>query len=197
MKNGSATLLHSSSLNRTAATIATAPMMEGFGLQEISRGLQVAAAAAKSPEDLSNMLAQTYDQVLVGLGATVAVARPPSKMSQYHSTLVARVPLAPFWAVVALNLVYTLIGLALTIVAVVAVLMGDGVKDAQVRLSLDAVTAESFESPALGDDAKSVDELFAERRGFPARKIALIRRERGARRFKQIVQSSRHPTIMI
>ena len=46
------------------------------------------------------------------------------------------------------------------------------------RLSVGAVVAESFESPVLGEDARDVAELFAERRGLgkSARRIALGKR---------------------
>ena len=60
-------------------------------------------------------------------------------------------------------------------------------KDAQARLSVAAVVAESFENPALGDDAHSVSDLYAERRGKVTRRVALGRAEGGGRRFKQIV----------
>ncbi len=68
-----------------------------------------------------------------------------------------------------------------------AVVKGKGVRDAQARLSIDAIVAESFESPAWGDDATKIDELFAERRGKATRRIALSRREGGGRRYRRIV----------
>ena len=47
--------------------------------------------------------------------------------------------------------------------------------------------AESFESPAWDDDATQIDELYAERRGEPPRRIALSRRDGGGRHYRQIV----------
>lgn len=74
------------------------------------------------------------------------------------------------------------------VAALIAVRRGRSVRDAQARLSTLAVVAESFESPAWGDDARDVDMLFAERRGESTRRIALVRRAGGkGRRYKQIV----------
>ena len=60
----------------------------------------------------------------------------------------------------------------------IVVAKGDGVCDAQARLSVGALVAESFESPVLEEDARNVGELFAERRGLGenTRRIALGKR---------------------
>jgi hypothetical protein len=97
--------------------------------------------------------------------------------------LVARIPKAPFLALILLNLLWALVGVILTTTAVLALSMGQGVKDAQARLSVAAVVAENFENPALGNDAHNVDELCAERRGKVTRRVALKRTENGGRRF--------------
>ena len=68
-----------------------------------------------------------------------------------------------------------------------AVASGRGVRDAQVRLSLAAIVAERFENPALGDDAREVDELYAERRGLATKKVTMKRRDGGARRYGLVV----------
>jgi len=113
-------------------------------------------------------------------------------------TQAARVSRAPFICLLLLNLLYAGAGVILTATALLA-LVGDrgtragsqqgrvrGVRDAQARLSVAAIVAESFESPALGDDAMSVDDLFAERQGKKTRRVALVEGKVGGRRYQQV-----------
>jgi hypothetical protein len=64
---------------------------------------------------------------------------------------------------------------------------GKAVRDAQARLSVDALVAEAFESPALGDDDTKVELLYAERRGTPTRRVVLGKNIQGGRCYKPIV----------
>ena len=101
-----------------------------------------------------------------------------------------------------LNLLYAVVGVVLTATALAAVgftgsrmaVRGGtvtGIRDAQARLSVAAIVAESFEAPSLGDDARSVDDLFAERRGRVTRRVALGLGPGGGRRFRQVVVADR------
>ena len=116
------------------------------------------------------------------------ITLPASSASRRVETLVTRVPKAPFLAVLLLNLLYAAVGIVLTVTAFWANIRGQGVRDAQVRLSLAAVVAESFESPALGDNATCIDELYAERRGLATRKVAISKRADGGRRYRLLVE---------
>lgn len=55
---------------------------------------------------------------------------------------------------------------------------GFGVRDAQARLSLAAVIAESFENPSLGHYATEVDAVHAERRALATGGVAPSRKKR-------------------
>ena len=110
---------------------------------------------------------------------------------------------APFVCLLLLNLLYAGVGIVLTATALAAVGFGGprvgkggiggggggGVRDAQARLSIAAIVAESFEAPDLGEDAKSVDDLFAERRGRVTKRVALVTAQGGGRRFRQVTVS--------
>ncbi|KAL9123749.1 MAG: hypothetical protein Q9217_006851 [Psora testacea] len=159
-----------------------------WGYDQLHLGIQQSFAAAKSPEDLAARFATFYDQILVSIPAGVMLPLPPLNAARRVKTQVTRVPQAPFWALILLNLLYATIGIILTVIALMVTMRGRGVRDAQARLSLAAVVAESFESPALGDDATEVDELYAERRGLATRRVALSRREDGGRRYRLIVE---------
>ncbi|KAI4201707.1 MAG: hypothetical protein LQ350_003061 [Teloschistes chrysophthalmus] len=156
-------------------------------MPQLRRGLLLAISNANETWDIARAWERNFDQS--HLTALNHVLLRQSAISSAHivTIQVTRIPRAPFATLIVLDLLYATIGTSLMIAAVIAVRKGHGVKDAQARLSTLAVVAESFESPAWGDDAKNVDMLFAERRGEGARRIALVKRKGGGRRFKQIV----------
>ena len=123
----------------------------------------------------------------MALPAGVMLPLQATNVTRRVETPVTRVPVAPFLALVLLNLLYAAAGVSLTLIALLAIVRGHSVRDAQARLSVAAVVAESFESPALGDNATCIDDLYAERRGMATRRVALGRREDGGRRYKLLV----------
>ena len=155
-------------------------------MEQLQQGFMQRASTAKTAEDLATGFASVYDQTIVALPAGVMTHLPPLNVTRRIETLVTRVPKAPFFALISIYCLYIVLGVGLTIIAVTAVVKGKGVRDAQARLSIDAIVAESFESPAWGDDATQIDELYAERRGRATRRIALSRRDGGGRRYRQI-----------
>ena len=147
---------------------------------------------ATSADQLASLFATVYDQTLVAIPAGVLNALPVVNAVQRAQTQVARVPKAPFACLLLLNCTFAGMGVVLTITALLAVGLGgrrtgSGVRDAQARLSVAAVVAEGFEPPSLGEDARSVDDLFAERRGRVTRRVALGEGTKGGRRFRQVV----------
>ena len=126
-------------------------------------------------------------------------ALPVVNAAQRVQTQVARVQKAPFVCLLLLNLLYAGVGIVLTATALAVVGFGGpkveeggigeggGIRDAQARLSVAAIVAESFEAPNLGEDARSVDDLFAERRGQVTRRVALGTGQGGGRRFRQVI----------
>ena len=119
--------------------------------------------------------------------AGVMVSLPATNVTRRVETPVTRIPQAPFIALLVLDLLYAATGVTLTVIALFTLMRGRGVRDAQARLSVAAVVAESFENPALGDDARTINDLYAEGRGLKPRRVALGRMENGGRRYKQIV----------
>lgn len=106
--------------------------------------------------------------------------------SRRVETPVTRVPKAPLFAVLLLDLLYAATGIALTLSALAASARGHGARDVQARLSLTAVVAEGFENARLGDDAVDVEGLFAERRGMVTKRVAFRRRDGGGRCYRKV-----------
>ena len=170
-----------------------------WGDEQLYQGLQQSVVSAETSEDLASSFATVYDQTLVAIPVAALNALPAVNTTRRVQTQVARVQRAPFVCLLLLNLLYAGVGIVLTGTALVAVRFGGprvgegviggggGVRDAQARLSVAAIVAESFEAPNLGEDAKSVDDLFAERRGQVTRRVALGMGQGGGRRFRQVI----------
>ena len=179
-------------MDPTSALPFVAAISGSFGIEQLHRGIQAAASSAHTPSDLAASFASAYDQTVMALPAGILLSQPPRNVTKRETTLVTRVPKAPFLALIILDLLYAVIGIVLTIIALLVSSMGkSGVRDAQARMGLAALVAESFESPALGDNARDVEELFAERRGLPTRRVALGKRQGGGRRYR-LVGIGRH-----
>lgn len=174
--------------NTTSFAFVSAMRQTGAGWAQLQQGLQSTVAAANSSEDIAFGWASTYDQTMLNVGSVMLHFQDPVSVVQSHVTQVTRIPRAPLLTLIMLDLLYALIGTCLAITALIAVRKGRSVHDAQARLSTLAIVAESFESPAWGEDARDVDMLFAERRGEPTRRIALVKQADGkGRKYKQLV----------
>ncbi|KAI4260118.1 MAG: hypothetical protein L6R42_004214, partial [Xanthoria sp. 1 TBL-2021] len=173
---------------------ASIPFVSGisgeWAQEQIHQGLQLSSVRGKNPEGLAAGFASAYDQAVDSVPAGVIKPLPAINVTRRVVTQVARISIAPFFTFILLNLLYTLIGVILTLKAALALSTGQNVQDAQARLSVADVVAESLENLALGDDARNVDGLYAERRGKVTPRAALGKTENGGHRFKQIVIKS-------
>ena len=205
-KNDSLTIDSLSLANATATVPFISPLRESFGIAQMRSGLELAVAGTEDArdqplrdpdfkdldlkdikpgagDDIAARFATAFDRTLVALPAGVLVQRPALDVTRRISTLVTRIPKAPLFAVVITNLLYAVLGLGLTAMALVSLGLGDGVRDAQARLGSAAIVAHAFEDERLVDDAQSVDQLFEERRGMGTGRVAICKRKGGGRGF--------------
>lgn len=85
-----------------------------------------------------------YDSTLVALPAGIMLPLAATNVTRRVKTTVTHVPMAPFLALVLLNLLYAAAGVALTLSASLAIFCGCGIRDAQARLSVAAVVAKAL-----------------------------------------------------
>lgn len=158
-------------MNSTASAPFTQAIAYNFGQESLGAGLVLAAASASSPADFATRFAQVYDQTTLGLLAGTLPHRAPLSTSVRSTSLVTRVPRAPFIALIVLDLALAVVGIALTAWALVLCRLG--VRDVQARLSTGALVAELFESPDFGAKARCVGDLYAERQGLRTARVAI------------------------
>ncbi|KAL8764286.1 MAG: hypothetical protein Q9194_007114 [Teloschistes cf. exilis] len=126
-------------------------------IPQLQKGLGFALSNVTKAGDIASAWETNFDQSILTAFSSVLLSRPAISFAEISTAQVTRLPRAPFAALILLDLLHATIGTCLMIAAITAVRKGHGVKDAQARLSTLAVVAESFESPAWGDDAKKVD----------------------------------------
>ena len=154
---------------------------------QLNPSISTIVSRAQTKDDIPNGVGASFTSITLNSSFPLLEGLPPANMSRSTFSQVTRIPRAPLRVLLLLDILYASLGILLMISAVNAVEIGKRVRHAQARLSTPALVAESFESPALGDDAKSMDDLFAERRGLPTRRVALGCDGNGGRRYRLVV----------
>ena len=131
--------------------------------------LEVASRIARfssSAQELADKWGDQWSHITLGLSAGVMTPRPNILEQTRTQQLVARVPKAPLYALVGLNLVYAGLGVILAAYALLFSRIGSGTGAARQRLTIHGVVAECFERPERAPlGGNKVEELFDEREG--------------------------------
>jgi hypothetical protein len=145
------------------------------------------ATFSNSAQELADKIALAYSRVALAVGADVVVPSRASAAQQRNSFLVSRVQAAPLFTLVAANLLFVLLGVVLTIVALVA---GNGeVHDVQARLSIVGLVADAFEGSRARRGVENMDDLFQETDEYGNIRIAIDRSTDGGYTYKRWIIS--------
>jgi hypothetical protein len=148
--------------NTTLANIINSPQMNvaGFGIAQFLNGA-IVAGFSNTTQNLADKLALVYSQTALGLAA--GVFAPEINIGERSRTgfLVARVPFAPLYTLVFLNIIYLVGGIAGGLVARNASIRSQEVRETQVRLSVWGLGAHGFEKQD-GRKIDTVEDLFEE-----------------------------------
>ena len=158
-----------------------------IGIQALLNNQLMIAAKSNtfSPAEFAARFATAWDQMMLALPTGTLLQSPASNITRHIETLVTRVTKAPLFTLIILNLIYVSVGIILTAIALYT--CEGGTRDVQARLGTSALIAECFERPDLNAEAKTVDEMFAERHGMRTRRIMFSRTARGGRRYQPVV----------
>jgi hypothetical protein len=120
----------------------------------ISYAMMQSMIAAESGTDAAKRFGQSYGRLLLGF-SMAALEKVPSLAEQTRTTIIATcVPKAAFWIMIALTVVYEILGIALTVVAVLA----GNFSSVQAQLSVAGPAAASFEDVNPSADAEMKEE---------------------------------------
>jgi hypothetical protein len=136
--------------------------------------LQQAAALAvfsNNSQELADKIALAYSQVALALGAQVVKRSPAVAVQERESFLVARVPAAPLFTLVIANLLFVILGIILTAIALGT--SGGEVREVQARLSIVGLVADRFEAQRGRDGVEDMDAHFEEKDGNNSIRVAI------------------------
>jgi hypothetical protein len=181
--NQSITRFVATASNTSVANIWQGPMaFVDVGQPNLQTAVTVAASTATDAQDLADQIALAYSKVALGVGAQSVQRAPALAAQERTSLLVARVPMAALFSLVASNLLFVLVGVALTIAALAT--SGDEVRDVQARLSIFGLVADRFEGLRASRGAEEMEELFEEHDGRGSMRIAIHRAATGGYAYK-------------
>jgi hypothetical protein len=145
------------------------------------------ATFSNSAQELADKIALAYSRVALAVSADAVVPSRALAAQQRNSFFVSRVQVAPLFTLVAANLLFVLLGVVLTIIALVA--GNEEVHDVQARLSIVGLVAESFEGSRARQRVENMNELFQETDEYGNIRIAIDRSTDGGYTYKRWVIS--------
>jgi hypothetical protein len=145
--------------------VITADYLKSLPLTSLSDSLATSMMASQSLDEFLSKFAAAYSQVTLSYAAGAFDAIPGTESMTASTKIVACVPIAPLWSLVALAGIYFLLGTCFAMVALSTTLSGDNIRSVQAQLSIPGLTAASFEQrPSTRSEQKveCVEELFKE-----------------------------------
>jgi hypothetical protein len=129
------------------------------------------AALGNSDQQFAADMALAFSRTALAIGAQAIEKRPVLAVQRRSSFLVAKIPTAPLYLLIGANMLVALVGITLTIIALVA--SRGEVKEVQARLSIFGLVADRFEGTTARLPVKDVDELFRESKGQRTSRIGI------------------------
>ncbi|KAF2475883.1 uncharacterized protein BDR25DRAFT_310334 [Lindgomyces ingoldianus] len=181
--NGSITRFITSLSNNSMANILQGTQQyTQVGSPYVLQAGAVAAYNSNSSTELAEKFALAYSQAALAVSVGAVFPAAPLEAQQRRSLLVARVPKTPLFFLVASNLLLVLLGLVLTLLALIA-LRGGEAGEVQARLSIAAIVAAHFERSRGEQPVNKIEKLFEENRGVQGPRIGVERSQSGGWRF--------------
>jgi hypothetical protein len=134
------------------------------------------AGLGNSAQAIADQFALAYSQTALAVSSGAFEPRAAWASQVRDHILVARVPKAPLFALLAANLLLVLLGIILAIVALIAVRGNTG--EAQARLSIPALVAALFEVH-MARPVNEVEDMFEERHGERGSRIGFAKAVEG------------------
>lgn len=163
MVNGSITKFDPKQSNQTVANLFQSPIgWQAFDVEPyLKPAISLAVGNSGSAQELADGMAAAFNKLYVGAGASFMSSAPALDVRTRETMLVTRLPQAPFFCLIAANLLFVALGIVLTAYALVN---GSGAEANEVasRLSVDWLVAERFQNQQAQSFVSSVDDLLDE-----------------------------------
>ena len=175
--NGTISNFHGTPSNTSTANVwQTVMAFTSVGWSNLKQAASL-AALGESSQQFADDMALSFSKTALAIGSQSIEKRPVLAVQKRSSFLVARVPAAPLYALVGANLLVVVVGVILTIVALVA--SRGEVKEVQSRLSIFGLVADRFEGKAATLAVKDIDGLFRESKGQKTSRVGITNAAEG------------------
>jgi hypothetical protein len=129
------------------------------------------ATFGNTVQELADTVALAYSRVALAIGAGAVMPAPALAVQERESFLVARVPQAPLFTLVVVNLLFVLLGIILAAVAIQS--SGGEAREVQARLSIVGLVADRFEAQRGRDGIEKMDNHFEEKDGKGSMRVGI------------------------
>jgi hypothetical protein len=142
------------------------------------------AGLSNSSQSIADQFALAYSQTVMAVASDAFEPRAALNSQVREQILVARVPKAPLFALLAANLLLVVLSIVLTVVALVAIRGDTG--EAQGRLNIPTLVATMFEG-RVKLPAEKVEDMFHEGDNKQRPRIGFARTAEGGWMFQSWV----------
>ncbi|RPA87890.1 hypothetical protein BJ508DRAFT_409860 [Ascobolus immersus RN42] len=166
--------------NRTLANI-----LQGAQQYSAKAGNVVLTQAASTAlmydeiEALERSMATAYSRVALSIAIGAFDMAPPLEKQRHDTILVAKVPKIPLAALLLGNLLMALLGIILTITAMLAVNGNPETGEVQARLSIPGLVADRFEGEGARQGVQNIEDMFLERNGRRDVRVGVLKTSEG------------------
>jgi hypothetical protein len=182
--NGTVTRFVATASNDSVANIWQGPMARvslGPGTTNLQQATNL-AILSNSSQEIADKIALAYSLVALAVGSQAVGPYPAVAAQERQSFLVSRVPAAPLFTLVIANLLFVLLGIILTSIAIWT--SGGEVREVQARLSIGGLVADRFEEKRGKDGIEKMDDSFEEKDGNGSMRVAIDRGNGGGYTYK-------------
>lgn len=154
-----------------------------FMTNQYDWALQTASASAASLDSFIDNYALGLSKIRTYSLATQMSSRPSLLAQTRNSKLITKVPVAALWLLVLANVLYSLLGLALAVLALVCT--NPSVHQVYTRLSVTGIVAQLFEREYSERAVDSEERLFRENvdPGAEVKRVGVRRTDTGGSLF--------------
>ncbi|EFY96420.1 hypothetical protein MAA_08127 [Metarhizium robertsii ARSEF 23] len=113
-----------------------------------------------SAQEIASKFAYTYSEIALAASGAALEPGPAVEAQLRSSMIVAKMPKAPLGCLVAANLLLAVLGILLTIMALLV--LNNDVGDVKARLGIPALVATHFETNGGDKPVKNIEDMFEE-----------------------------------
>jgi hypothetical protein len=140
------------------------------------------ATLSNSAQELADKIAISYSRIALAVGAQSVVSQPALAAQERSSSLVTRLPVGPLFALLIANLLFVVLGIVLTILALEN--SDKETREVQARLSIVGLTASHCEGRRARIRVRDLDSLFEEDDGKGSMRVAIDDAPEGGYEYK-------------